>query len=94
MQDMRCQLIPGSEANIPDVNRVSSSNILGKGGNGMTFKYPLLNKEFAVKFVSCQNMHLCMYSAWGTFSWNGMFQKDIRKLFVSLTVCHMHDEKA
>ena len=49
---MRCQLIPGSEANIPDVNRVSSTNLLGKGGNGKTFKYPLLNKEFAVKFVS------------------------------------------
>ena len=31
---------------------LEKSQLLGKGGNGKIYRYPLLNKEYAVKFVS------------------------------------------
>ena len=41
---------------------LEKSHLLGSGGNGKIYRYPLLNKDYAVKFVSvhmhCVDVHV------------------------------------
>lgn len=43
---------------------LEKSHLLGKGGNGRVYRYPLLNKDYAVKFVSvhmhCIDVYTCV----------------------------------
>ena len=55
LQAVRSHLIPGSCVPIPNVERLPDSDILGRGGNGKTFRHLFMGQEFAVKWVSSPN---------------------------------------